>query len=362
MKTNIMNSKKLSIFLLIFAVTTGVTVYSQSSQETQIRSATEHIINSVSMSDVNRHTIESRIKPEDIPKDVIGGMSYRGRRIVRHNDHNWFNAVIEDIARYPMEIKLFDPTFAVFRLAMEPTILSVYPQWSAAQHPDENISERSSRFDAKYGYLARTRLILSRDNHPYQVGCNVNLLTNHATALISTYRYIGDTFFNANRPSTASWHNPPIKVKNASFVANFTGGPPDQHMVFAIGNLVGGIGVRMEDVAKRLFVDDLELGEMASRLSLLFDPPPDEVAEADSAMLKVRVNVIDDGWRIEATTPEDGPYQGWWLRLDTTHGEIEVTAPGEAVIKGVPETGAKITVYAISPDAKVWHRTFGDIP
>ena len=101
---------------------------------------------------------------------------------------------------------------------------------------------------------------------------------------------------------------------------------------------------------------------MASRLSALFDPPPDDARDADPDGLIVSVlEQYEDGPRIVVETPEDSPYNGWWLRLDTTAGRISVESPGRAVIKNMPNEGATITVHAISPNGEQWHRLSREI-
>ena len=150
----------------------------------------------------------------------------------------------------------------------------------------------------------------------------------------------------------------PIPVRDASLVSNL-GGEMNQRLLWTIGNLRGEISTKGES-SENYFANAF-LGETASRLSVLFDPPPDGAAEADPAGLRIETEREGENWRVVATTPEDGPYSDWWLRLDTSQGEVEVQAPGQALVKGASVTGATVTVHAISPDGKTWRRMSADI-
>jgi hypothetical protein len=150
---------------------------------------------------------------------------------------------------------------------------------------------------------------------------------------------------------------PPIPVKDASFVADFALGDGETPSIaWAIGNLGGGFHLRGgETGTKRL------LGGMASRVSGLFDVPPADVKHVAPDGLSIALSTEGKTHRIKVKTPKSGPYSDWWLRIDTNVGEFEVTAPGQALLKDVPETGAKIAVYAISPDGKIWHSASREI-
>jgi hypothetical protein len=135
-------------------------------------------------------------------------------------------------------------------------------------------------------------------------------------------------------------------------VADFALGDGETPSIdWAIGNLSGAFHIRGPETGTRML-----LAEMASRVSGLFADPPVDVKPVVPDGLSIELSPEGKAHRIKVETPKSGPYSDWWLRIDTNDGEFEVTAPGEALLKDVPASGATITVYAISPNGKEWCR------
>lgn len=314
----------------------------------------------------NIETLKS-MKPFRIPQGEVNWAWYG---IDGNTDDEKFGQIKDLISRYPMIIKLMDPRIVVLRLVSEPTMLLPDDSWEFGP----SISKEQLMTipdDAKWlgdrmvllGYRMGSAFLIEKDDRSQKVRGSLHLVSNSSTALgvkflTTMNEYLGCSRMNTMPRNKDDGGYPPIPVKDASFVADFARGEGETPSIhWAIGNLSGGFHVRgAENGTRRL------LGEMASRVSVLFgDPPPDDAAAADIEGLIVKVNKNIGGWRVAVTTPEAGPYHGWWIRLDATHGEIEVKAPGEAVLIDAPEKGAKITVYAISPDGKTWHSASREI-
>ncbi len=311
----------------------------------------------------NREMLKS-MKPFRIPQAQEYSERYaREYGIDGKTDDEKFGQIKDLISKYPMAIKLMDPRVVVLRLASEPTMLLPDSSWvSGPSIPEDRLMTPPE--DAKsLGYLMIAPFMIEKRDGAQKVYCGMGVLSNSSTALGSKFlttmnEYLGCARMNTMPRRKDDAGRPPIRVKDASFVADFAVGEGETPSVdWAIGNLGGGFHVRgAENGTRRL------LGEMASRVSVLFgNPPPDDAAAADIEGLIVKVNKNKGGWLVAVTTPEAGLYHGWWIRLDATHGEIDVKAPGEAVLIDAPEKGAKITVYAISPDGKTWHSASREI-
>ncbi|MEO5367582.1 MAG: hypothetical protein H7831_14750 [Magnetococcus sp. WYHC-3] len=306
----------------------------------------------------NRETLKS-MKPFRIPQGEVNWAVYG---IDGKTDDEKFWQIKDLISRYPMVIKLMEPRVVMLRLASESTILLPDNSWvSAPSIPKERIMTIPD--DAKWlgdrmvllGYRMGYAFQIEKEDRSQKVQGSLHLLSNSSTALgvkflTAMNRYFGCSRMNTMPRSKDDAGRLPITVKEASFVANFgADGHETPSIDWAIGNLSGGFHVRGPETGTRRL-----LGEMANRVSVLFGDPPADVRPAGADGLDVVLNAEGQTHRVKVETPNSSPYSDWWLRIDTNVGELEVTAPGQAILKAAPKSGAIITVYAISPNGKEW--------
>ncbi len=267
----------------------------------------------------------------------------------------WKKEFVEETIEYPMEFKLLYPRICVLRLADDPAVILPDDTWFIETWQEKSALDTRKR---RYGAVTVLPKMLMQQNQKHKVFLYLDLLPSDRHALSMTVWNAFRSLKFSTRPSTFSGIGPMIQVQNASFFGNYAG-EGAQMLSWSIGNLGGMLRVREEE--RPDIVTNATLGEMASRLSLLFDDPPKDVQSADIEGMTLDVRDEERQRRIVVETPKDGPYADWWLRLDTAEGKIEVQAPGEAVLKGIPEDGVTVTVYAISPDGKTWHSVIREI-
>ena len=301
----------------------------------------------------NRH--ESKLKhPKnmDLLKKLPLPNVFRQGNEDEHNQ--WVKYIENNLIGYPMEINVSNSCTGIIRLAPNPHLILPNDTWTIK--PD-TIYPRPSD-ENRYKYLSVQSYLMAQKSKRHKLSFVLYMQSNPRNALGIGSVHIHQVFQNSARMSSIGGI-PPIPIRSASLVCNFVG-EGSQLLFWTVGNLVAALNVA-NDIRPDIVSNDA-LGEMASRLSVLFDPPPDDAQEAEAAGLRIETERDGENWRVAAIAPEDGPYGDWWLRLDTSRGEVEVLAPGRALIKGAAAEGATVTVHAISPDGKTWRHATANIP
>jgi hypothetical protein len=276
-------------------------------------------------------------------------------------DGMW-NLVKKMLAKYPMNLKRPEEKSLCVRVADKPVDLFSSSGWASAD-PDAKMYRGMDKLPC----LAQNRLAVVHKQRGYRAEMWMCLCRDNFEAMRRAIR--GSAWLmSCARGST--WHGfEPIPVQEASFVANLSKGPSND-VVWSIGNIRVLLAIT-KDAADSLarqpptttwwgqpthFLDEAELGRLASQLSIVVAVSAPEAKPAEPNQLKVTIGeMIENSVSISVETPEDGGLKGWWIRMDTIAGRLTLEAPGRAALTDVPEGGATVKCYAVSPDGKKWY-------
>ncbi|NLX25920.1 MAG: hypothetical protein GXY61_08185 [Lentisphaerae bacterium] len=174
--------------------------------------------------------------------------------------------------------------------------------------------------------------------------------SSDASALGYTLAYSTDFYGGSARPST--WGGVSVRAaKGLSFAAHFNEAPNNVG-VFQVANCV--LLIRAYDSKDALVTLD-QLVALSGRLSNVVGPVKEEsVANntQDGLDLEVRGRGENGEWLLSwAATGAVGDY---WVRMDIDAGALSIEEKGIVKAKSVPDAGATVHLYAISPDGKTW--------
>ena len=174
---------------------------------------------------------------------------------------------------------------------------------------------------------------------------------------------INDSSFILASARMNTWSGAPcLAIQGASFIANYQSGGPNTVM-YSIRNMQVILSACAADEGGE-FANDSQLLEIAERFNRLFQDTsklelkqPKE-GELALALVESKGNTAAIAW--SAT----GSLEGHWVRVDTTAGELSMDAqnPGRVKLTAIPEKGATLTCYAVSPDGKEWLKSELKVP
>ena len=271
--------------------------------------------------------------------------------------------VKETLPAYPLALASPSEDVLVVRMADQSSGLFVSADWEVCE--TESVVLRNA--EKILPPIAKTCSTIRHKKDGYVVQLRIGQCGGSHDAMRAAI-CASTWMLSAARGST--WHGvAPIPVQDASFVANLAKGPSNT-VVWSVGNIMVLLAITKDaaDSLARLpptttwwgqpthFLDEAELGRLASQLSIVVAGSAPEAKPAEPNQLKVTIGeMIENSVSISVETPEDGGLKGWWIRMDTTAGQLTLEAPGRAVLTGVPEGGATVKCYAVSSDGKKWY-------
>lgn len=233
----------------------------------------------------------------------------------------------------------------------------------------------------KLGWVGKTRLLtakeISNPNKKYQWrfaleaadgSCQLHAFLapgpNGTTQLERTIVHTFPQYGSSTRPS--SWGRIPgdkagssADIPGANFVANMDPGPQGNDCVhFCVENLDVHLTASFKKDAR--FKTD-RLLEAAKLITDFFTRPPKEVKDvADTPLaatedLQLKAENAGKGiYRIIWSAR--GKFKDHWVRIDTEGGGLFLAPNKNVVLQPTPAGGTTISLYAISPDGKTWHK------
>ena len=250
------------------------------------------------------------------------------------------------LTKYPMMLVRPQLNQLVVRLAREPDRVAWSEDWERTKQTLTPIPRC-------------TPFILEHASGPIVAG-GINLASDSIAQLSLTVEE-GRRFLLSARPSTWSG-SPCFQVRDASFVVNYEPGKSNK-VLYSIRNMQVTLLACALD-RQRKVATDAQLLEIAERFNRLFQDTsklelkqPKE-GELALALVESKGNTAAIAW--SAT----GSLEGHWVRVDTTAGELSMDAqnPGRVKLTAIPEKGATLTCYAVSPDGKEWLKSELKVP
>lgn len=194
------------------------------------------------------------------------------------------------------------------------------------------------------------RSVITNEAEQVSLKLELALTSCGASALGYALAYSVDYYGGSARPST--WGGDSVRAaKGLSFAAHFNEAPNNVG-VFQVANCV--LLIRAYDSKDSLVTLD-QLVALSGRLSNVVGPVKEESVvnnTQDGLDLEVRGRGENGEWLLSWAA--SGAVGDYWVRMDIDAGSLSIEEKGIVKAKSVPDTGATVHLYAISPDGKTW--------
>jgi len=280
----------------------------------------------------------------------------RLRRPRECREETW-RYILRKLPKYPAEYPPPGEDVLLVRAASQPAKLAAGGDWLLSKEPIPTIvtAKPPPAGAARSVFLvrhkptgARAYMVLLR--HPNAIRALAHVLYRSASR-----------FGGSARISTWTGSVAPVAVRRASFVANYNEAPRNS-LMWSAENVE--VWLYVVGDPKDNYVRPKALGALASRLSVLLEPPDEKkVAEASSEQLVLRVASHEKGSAVlKWATPKKGGLDGHWIRVDTSAGKLSLDKDARVRLADIPAAGAKVTCWAVSADGRQWLRVALDVP